>query len=192
VQDAQLPDNPNFTIDDAHDWYRRLGIYDSGSVSLDDMKAAIGQRMSFPLVPLDKQSPAFIQAQLQAAGFDVYVYKNRFSDGAGGWITKTPYDILGSTTRVAMYGMAQYGAVQYGQLATSNVTKAVNYIEESKDAVFEAYLTTPQGYRSTFYITGASINTFATVSASRKIEFRQLLLRLKHQEMCAFCFVNYV
>ena len=189
VQDAQLPDNPNFTIEDARLWYSWLGLYDSGSVSLADMMAAIRQQMSFPLVPLHKQSPAFIQAQLQAAGFDVYVYKNKFSDGMGGWVTKTPAEVLGADLGVAMHGAFQHGALEHGQIYTPSgtITKIVNYLEESKDATFDI----GTNYKATFYLSGASITTFASIPLSRKIEFRQLVLKYKAAQMCGFAFINY-
>jgi hypothetical protein len=191
ILDSAIADNANFTIDDANDWYRRLGIYNSGTVALADMMAAINQKLNYPGEQIYGRSHyQFIEDQLQAAGFNVRVYENRFPLGPG-WITKSPYDILGGTTHVAQYGMAMYGSVQYGQLATSNVTKAVQYLEESKDALYEAYLATAYGYRNTFYISGYPINTFATVPAARKTEFRQLLLQLKPLQMCGFCFINY-
>lgn len=182
-----LPDSSLFTIDDAHDWYRRLGLYDSGTVSLDDMKLAITQKLSFPLTPLNKQNYLFIQQQLRAAGFDVYVYENRFSDGMGGYITKTPGEILG-----VPYGLAQYGAFQYGETDfggfTDGVTKIANYIEESGDAGFVV----GSNYKSTFYISSNSLTTFASVLAVRKTEFRQLLLKLKPLQTLGFLFINYV
>ena len=78
---SMLPDNNTFSYQDAIDWYRRLGLYngftDSSHLAL--MKQAIAQKQSFPYAPLNMQSPAFIQAQLQAAGFPVYIYPNRFT-----------------------------------------------------------------------------------------------------------------
>ena len=183
-----MPDNPDFTIQDAHDWYRRLGIYDSGLVSFSDMKAAIYQRMSWPLVPLDKQNYLFIQAQLQAAGFNVYVYENRFFIG-GQWITQTPGEVLGIDVGDANYGDFGYGELGYGDsLSNSGVTKIVDYLEEIKD---EAFVVSPN-YRSTFFIAGSTISTFANVPAARKIEFRQLIMKLKQEQSCGFLFINYV
>ena len=37
IQDVQLPDNDNFTLQDAHDWYRRLGLIDTGTILFDDI-----------------------------------------------------------------------------------------------------------------------------------------------------------
>jgi hypothetical protein len=184
IQDAQLPDNPNFTIDDAHAWYKRLGIYDSGLVPLADMKLAIAQKLSFPITPLNKQSLQYIQDQLQAAGFNVFVYQNKFSDGMGGFITKTPGEVLGSIPAGnAVLNNFTLGDVYLDeQWIDSGITLCANYLEEDKDADF----ITANQYRYTFFIAGATIDTFANVLASRKIEFRQLILKLKAANMCAF------
>jgi hypothetical protein len=151
------------------------------------MKAAILQKMSFPITPLNRQSLEFIQAQLRAAGFDVYLYQNRFSDG-GGYITKTASDVLGIPAGSARLGGFSLGELNLGsEYIDDGITLAVNYIEEEKDAVFAI----GPHYRNTFFVAGSDITTFADVPASRKIEFRQLLISLKCAEMCAILFVNY-
>jgi hypothetical protein len=193
IANDQLPDNADFDINDAHDWYRRLGIYDSGSVSLSDMKAAISQKMSFPLTPLNKQNYLFIQGELIKAGFDVYVHENRFDDGMGGFITKTPTTLLAALT--IYYGVANMGLIEFGQTnfngMTGGVTKCVNYLEEDKDNYFNV----GNNYRSTFYIGGdfsSDMNLFTNVDINRKTEFRQLILKLKAQQLCGFLLINYV
>lgn len=191
VQNVQLPDNPNFTIADAQDWYRRLGIYDSGLVSLADMKLAIAQRMSWPVTPLDKQHYLYIQEQLRAAGFDVYVKENRWP-AFGTYHTVTPGMILAGPWGLAQYGTVEYGDTQYGTLAgAGGVTIIANYIEEAKDAGFVVY----PNYRSTFFVGAAglteSLADFATVPIGRKEEFRQLLIKLKALHAVGLLFVNY-
>lgn len=191
IQDAQLPDNPNFTIADARDWYRRLGIYDSGTVSLADMKLAIAQRMSWPVTPLDKQHYQYIEDQLQAAGFNVYVKENRWP-AFGTYHTVTPGMILAGPWGLAHYGAVKYGQTNYGTPASAGgVTIIANYIEEAKDAGFVV----APNYRSTFFVGAAglteSLADFATVPIGRKDEFRQLLIKLKALHAVGFLFVNY-
>ena len=189
VSQAQLPDNPGFTIDDANDWYRRLGIYNSGFVSFVDMKAAIRQRMSFPTVPTNRQNYLFIQQQLRLAGFDVYVYENRFDNGSGGIETRTPATILGYYVGRAVLGSINYGQANYGATyALYGITLCVNYLEAERDADFAI----GSNYRSTFFVAGATVSTIASVPEGRMIEFRQLLLKLKSQSLVAFLFVNYI
>lgn len=178
------PDNPDFTIQDAHDWYRRLGLFDSGLVSFEDMKLAIRRKRSFPLTPIDKQHYLFIEGQLRDAGFDVRIYENRFLSG-GSYITKTPEEVLGVFTGASEYDDEEYGDFEYGGDYSN---KIVQYLEEDKDAVFD----TGSNYKSTFFVAGSTITTFADIDVNRKTEFRQLLIKLKRAETCGLLFVNYV
>lgn len=181
IGNDMLPDNPLFTVQDAHDWYRRLGIYDSGSVPFADMKAAITQKMSWPVTPLNKQNAAFIQEQLQLAGFNVYVYENKFPGPL------TPGEVMNNTHGRSISGYFQSGQNQYGQLDSSGVvSKIFNYLEPEKD------IDEPLTLRSLFYISGSPITSVATVPASRQTEFRQLVLQLKSAQMMAVCFINFV
>jgi hypothetical protein len=183
---ALLPDNDGFTMDDAIAWYRRLGIFNSGSVSLADMKAAIAQRYYGRGLNQYRQNYLYIQAQLQLAGFNVYVYENRFPDGHGGYITKSPDEILGTYPGLAQFADdVEFGDTEFG---TGYNEKVVNYLEPSLDAVFDI----GTNYRSTFFIAGATITTFADVPAGRETEFRQLILQLKPAQSVGYLFVNYV
>lgn len=186
VQNSQLPDNPYFSIDDAHDWYRRFGIFDSGLVSLTDMKAAIRQRMSFPGSPLNQQSATFITQQLQLAGFNVTVYENRFFPGP---VTKTPEDILGTPVLESFLGGFYLGDSELGSASLlDNVSLIADYLEDEQDAGI-----TITNYRSTFYIADpAGITTFATIPAARHVEFRQLLMKLKSKHTIGILFILYI
>lgn len=189
ILDSCVADNPNFTIDDANDWYRRLGIFNSGLVSLSDMMKAINQKINYPGEKVfGRSNYLFIQEQLRNAGFDVYVYENRFLPGP---VTKTPSEVLGIGAEDAEYGEElEYGESEYGDtFAIEGITKVVNYLEEEKDDLF---IITDVGWRSTFYIAGATITTFANVPASRKFEFRQLVLQLKPTQCPGILFVIYV
>lgn len=185
-----LPDNPDFTMDDAIAWYRRLGLYYNPGATLDELKAGIRQKMSWTVTPLRRQNYLYIQEQLQAAGFDVYVYPNRFPDGLGGYETKTPAAVLGAPVMGSYLGSFYLGEAYLAEkLSTSGISLIVNYLEEEKDALFDI---TAEGYKSTFYIAGAVITDFADVPAARKIEFRQLILKLKAAQMCGILFTNYI
>ena len=185
IANEQLPDNDNFTIEMARRWYVRLGLFDSGSVPLADMKAAINQKLSFPNTPLNKQHYLFIEEQLRMAGFDVRVYENRFLPGP---TTKTPSEILGVAAGNAVLDTFELNELELDEeWIDTDITLVMNYLEEEKDATFPIL-----DYRSTFYIAGATIDTFADVPLSRKIEFRQLILNFKAAQMCAILFVNYI
>lgn len=184
--DVMFPNRPGFTIDDAREWYKRLGMYDSGTVPLADMKKAIARKLSFPFVPLAKQSASHIQDQLRAAGFDVYVYQNRFLPGP---VTRRPGELSGDAFAYAVSGYPTCGQVQCGQIVGgSGNTKVVDYLEEEKDATFDV----GDNLRCTFYICGNPIGSRATVPLSRKTEFRQLILKLKAGHAAAYLFIDYI
>jgi hypothetical protein len=186
ILDSALPDNDNFTTDDATDWERRLGIFSSNAVPLSDRKLAIIRKINHPGIIKPRQNYRYIEEQLRAAGFDVHVYENKFSDGSGGFITKTPEQILGTSAGAAIHSpTVRHGTIQHGGTYSN---KIANYIEQEKDATFVVY----PNFRSTFFIAGASVSTFANVLAVRKSEFRQLILQLKPVETVGFLFINYI
>jgi uncharacterized protein YmfQ (DUF2313 family) len=73
-----LPDNTGFTADDATAWERRLGLITNEDVSLADRKLAIIRKINHPGTIKSRQSALYLEGQLRAAGFNVYVYENRF------------------------------------------------------------------------------------------------------------------
>ncbi len=183
--DSALPDNDNFTADDATSWERRLGLITNVSVSLDDRKLAIIRKMNHPGTIPARENYRFLEKQLRDAGFDVYVYENRFDDGMGGWTQKTPGEVTGDVGLVVQYGDSQYGDSQYG---TGFSDLIVNYLDESLDRVFNI----GGNLRSTFFIGGAYLGDFADVPLIRKNEFRQIILRTKPVQTVGFLFINYV
>jgi hypothetical protein len=189
ILDSILPDNPNFTLQDARDWYRRLGIYDSGSVSFDDMKAAILQKWNCHGGERYRQSGLYIETQLQMAGFNVQVKPNRFWNGSE-FVAVPPEYILGYSVMDAVFGEVESGMSEYGFLMSdTGVTVIANYIEESKDLEFAF----ADNFIFSFFVADVSgLDVFASIPLSRKTEFRQLLLKLKAQHSAGFLFVNYV
>lgn len=185
ILDSALPDNPNFTADDATDWEKRLGLITNPMVPLDDRKAAIIRKMNHPGTIPARENYRFLEYTLQAAGFNVYVYENRFDDGMGGFITKTPQEVSGVSPGSFQYGDIQYGDGQYGD---KNFEQIVNYIDPELDADFNV----GSNLKSTFFVGGTPIGTFADVSAERLQEFRQLILKTKPLQTVGFLFINYV
>lgn len=185
VLHAILPDNDNFTADDATDWERRLGLITNSAVPLADRKLAIQRKMNHPGDIKARQHYLYVQGQLQAAGFDVYVFENRFDDGMGGLETRSPFDIVGGGTTEVQHGDIQHGDAQHGG-AFSNIV--ANYIDETQDSLF--YIS--PNLRSTFFIGGTPIGTYANVPVARKDEFRQLILKLKPAQTVAYLFINYI
>ncbi len=188
IHDSILPDTDRFTADDATDWNRRLGMIINSLMSLSDRKLAIKRKLNQPGTTPAKQHYLFLQKELQAAGFPVFVYENRFYDsGTGTYITKTPFEVNPDPT---MYTLLRHGQVRHGQRQHGSTlnNKIANHIDESKDTMFNLGPT----LRGTFFISGDPIGTYANIPLSRKSEFRQLILRIKPAQTVGFLFINYV
>jgi uncharacterized protein YmfQ (DUF2313 family) len=185
VLDSAIPDNDNFTADDAKGWERRLGLITNEAVALSDRKLAIQRKYNHPGSIPARQNYRFLEKQLQDAGFDVYVYENRFPDGMGGFTTDTPESVSGVTGDLIQYGQFQYGQSRYG-VAKRNMI--ANYIDENIDWKFNV----GSSLRATFFIGGNPIGSFADVDVNRKDEFRQLILKAKPVQCVGFLFINYV
>lgn len=174
---AILPDNLNFTTDDATDWERRLGMITNSLISLTDRKKAIIRKLNSPGANPAKGHYLNLQRQLQLAGFDVYVYENIPA--------QTPFAFSGiNTTQTIQHGQIQHGQSQHGVTYTN---KIANYIDESKDLYFNL----GGSYKSTFFISDL-YGGLANVPLARKAEFRQLILKIKQVQSIGFLFVNYI
>lgn len=209
-----LPDNDDFTAQDCTDWERRLGMITNLSTSLADRKSAILLKMNYPGTLRARQNYRYVEAQLQAAGFNVYVHENRFSIGGGNYETMSPVEVVGDTYGSdSQFGSGQFGDFQFGSgydTAFSLLMQRIqfgdwqfggsqfawrykkeyyvaNHMNETLDEIFHI----GSNLRSTFFIGDAYLGEFADVPAARKDEFRQLILKLKPAQTVAFLFINY-
>lgn len=187
IHNSILPDNANFSTDDATDWERRLGLITNSLVSLPDRMLAIKRKLNYPGLNPAKGHFQHLEYQLQLAGFDVYVYENRFPDYPTGYYTQTPFEITGNS---GLFTTVRHGPIQHGQVKHGVVynNKIANHIDESLDLNFDI----GSSYRSTFFIGGNPLGTFANVDVNRKDEFRQLILKIKFVQDIGFLFINYV
>lgn len=184
ILDSILPDNDNFTEEDATDWERRLGLITNPLLDLSIRKTALLRKMNHPGTIKARGHYLYIQQSLQAAGFNVYVHENRFFE-LGDYTTKTPDEVAGA----GVVGSAIHRtSLQHGQVNHGGGfrDKIVNSIDKNIDKLFDI----GDNYRSTFFIGGETLGTFATIVSSREVEFRQLVLRLKPAQMVAFPFIN--
>ena len=190
--DSAIPDNinGNFTTQDAADWERRLGLTQYNPTpapgyipTLQTRLQAIQQQYNYPGNTLPRGFWKYVQDQLQAAGFNVWVYENRFFIG-GQWVTKNPVDIIG-------------GGITSNELADHELGDAQlgggydNLIANSIDPAVDASFNTGSNLRSTFFIGGATLGTWAYIPLAQQQQFRQLVLRLKPTQTVAFLFVIY-
>lgn len=199
-----LPDNDNFTTEDAARWEERLGMITNSNVSLADRKSAIIRKMNHPGDIPARQSWDFLQQSLQLAGFDVYIHES-IPD-------QTIDDVVVSALNIGEMGEPEMGEIEMGNVESyyGSVFQATemgepemgqpemggytynhliaNEITESHDPNFVI----GENYRSTFYIGGEIKGTFANVSIDRKNEFRQLILRIKPVHSIGVLLINYV
>jgi hypothetical protein len=194
---SMLPDNPHFTdgtVDpndnDCDDWERRMGLTRYGVTSAttpttEQRKLAILAKMAYPGKVKARQSAGYLESCLRSAGFDVHVYENIFPGGT----VRRPSEILAEDVGYAGHGLFGHGELGHGDtFELSGVTVIANYIDEAPDYYFAVDPT----YRGTFYIAGPTVDVFASVPATRKREFRQMILRLKPEHLAGYLFINYV
>lgn len=181
-----IPDNTNFTVDDATDWERRLGLITNPAVSLSDRMAAILRKMNHPGTIKARQNYRYLQEQLQLAGFDLYVYENRFPDGMGGYITRTVADVVGSAGGQFNHGEFNHNQYNHGTGFFNEVV--VNSLDNHTDMIFDV----GSNLRSTFFVGGTPLGTFASIPKEREIELRQLILKIKPTQCVAYLILNYV
>lgn len=178
VLDSILADNDSFTTDDAADWERRLAIEANTSTSLSDRKAAILRKYAHPGDIPNRASASFMEREIRAAGFDLYVHENIDGDAPGS------FDFYSSESPV------QLGQKQLGQttLGTLTVDTVANYVDPVADSAFSI------GSEAThvFFVGGVIKGDGANVAAGRELELRQLILKLKQVQTVAVLFVNYV
>lgn len=204
VLDHILPDNDNFTEDDAALWELRLGINSNPDTTLEDRKAAIIQKLNHPGNIIPRQGAGYIEDQLQLAGFNVYVHENIPAQTPEA-VLEIPLELgemgeyemgeieMGSALSyypdlfiVSEMGEIEMGGAEMGGAIYSNMV--VNYIEQEGDSMFLV----GDNYKCCFFIGGEILGTFADVPESRKAEFRQLVLQLKPAQSVAILFINYV
>lgn len=202
--DSILPDNANFTADDATLWEKRLGLITNELVPLQDRKDAIIRKLNHPGTIKARQNYKYIQDQLQLAGFNVWIHENPD--------LYTPEDALSLNGNYIQLGDAQLGDSQLGdvysyysslfdfvqlndqQLGSFQLgeyiftNKIANRINESLDSTFNV----GSNLRATFFVGGETLGTFADVDVQRKDEFRQLILKLKPVQSIGFMFINYI
>jgi uncharacterized protein YmfQ (DUF2313 family) len=204
ILDSILPDNDNFTAEDATRWEERLGMIVNQSVSLQDRKDAIKRKMNHPGTILARQSAGYIQDQLQAAGFNVWVHEIIPVQSIESILLSNlnPPQQLGNfqlgqqqlgnvyTFYSSFFTYSQLGNFQLGQMQLNGYywnNKVVNYIEKIKDAGFNT-----GNLRRSFIVGGEILGTFADIQEIRKDEFRQLILKTKPTQTSGILFINYI
>lgn len=173
ILDSLLPDNDNFTEEDASIWEIRLGMVFNPNATLDDRKLAIERKLAHPGDILARQHYLYIEGQLQKAGFNVYCHEYVSGSIPAGAILNT-----------VQHGNIAFGQAQHGQRLTNIVA---NHSDENKDKYF-----TVNDLRGAFFIGDQVYPNNANIPFIRKTEFRELILRLKPAHTPAILLIDYV
>jgi hypothetical protein len=182
--DSTIPDNDNFAEEDVILWEYRLGLITNPLVSLALRIEAIKRKMSYPSNIKSRQHPLFIESQLRLAGFDVYIYENKFFEG-GEWVYKTPDQIAALSLFATEHGVPTQhgGGTQHG---FTNFDVIANEVD-----VLESFSVGGSNLWATFFIGGENLGDVANIPTNRLREFKELVLKLKPAHTVAFTFINY-
>lgn len=178
--DSTIPDNDGFDEDDASLWEFRLGLITNDLVPIADRRQAILRKLAYPANVKARQHPLYIESQLRAAGFDVYVHENTKP-------YKTPSDILALDLTAVQHG----GITQHGD-ATQSGGGGFDVIANSLDANEIFNIGSDENLWSTFFISGLNIEDIAEIPIERRAEFRELVLKLKPAQTVVFILINFV
>ena len=208
VLDSILPDNDNFTSEDATDWERRLGLITNTSIPLVDRKAAISRKINHPGTIKARQHFLYLERELRAANFDVFVFENK--------------EII-LPTELSQMGFSESGVSEMGgetgnetevvinpNLLTGPFSVVANHIDPELDEDFISVSgieqmgegemgITEMGInfdldpilRSTFFVGGPTLGSFAEIPGNRLFEFRQLILKVKPVQTIALLFLTF-
>lgn len=127
-----LPDNENFTADDATEWERRLAISGgTGYVSLEIRKSTILRKYQFPGGFLNRQNYRYLESQLQLAGYDVTVSENFTAIGATAPVVHSLGTVHGLTTKhgKAIHGDVIANSIKIGEVFNIDTYLGVFYID---------------------------------------------------------------
>lgn len=183
ILDILLPDNDDFTEEDAVVWEVFLGL--SGTGTFAQRKASILRKLNHPGNTLGRMSQVYFQDQLREAGFDVYVHANKFSDGVGGSMVINPGIGAGTYTQ---HGDAEHGDDVHGTTGFPFDSIIANHVDKTLD---QTVIYTNDQLRETFFIGAQQFPNLANVPAEREAEFRKLILTLKGQHMIGYLLINY-
>lgn len=197
--------------DNLENWEECLGLISEGLVS--ERELAVTRKLS----DIGGLKASDVERELQAAGFNLYVYENRFDPGTIDY-TKyysyfgdaefgsdefsevlryysiNPYVFKNNIPSISGFGESFFGESYFGY--NSGGVGAELFARGSFDDDFllwNSLLTASKiRYQYSFFIAGSAWGTIADVSADRRAELRRLIMEIKPMAMWAFGFINYV
>jgi len=214
ILNSILPDNDKFDETDASNWEKVLQIA-LNITDLEQRKDRIAQKIYYPNGIVERSHYQFIEDQIRAAGFDVYIIENRFWNGSEFEITDP--DTLG--TQDVELGTVELGDFELaGEIQGVNYTRIIaNSLDDSIDNnFFNAVLEDPvelgtvelndfelggggsiglpreQQLQQSFFIGGSSFPSIVDIDSNRKDELIQLVLTYKPLHTIGFAYINWI
>lgn len=184
---SSFPDNDNFSLEDCELWEYKLGLNSNTSLTIEQRRVNILNKMSYPRNINLRQAPKFIEKVLNDFGFKVGVYENIFFDNVNNvYFRKLPSEIQSLQIANTQHSNdLQHGnSIQHGG---GNFEVIANSIEN------ESYsFGGNENLWATFFIAAKNdITQKANIPLSRKKEFKELVLKLKPAHTIAFIFINF-
>ena len=177
IRDSAIPDNANFSVDDASAWEVRLGLPDGTGIDLADRMKAIVVQLNWPGTNPAKGAVDYIQGVLNAAGYNVCVHEN---------LTQQTYAQFAGINLVRHKPTLLHGQQRHGFLTSKGIIVA-NSIDPKVDDSFNV-----GDYSDTVFIGGCPAGTFVNIPLAQQTAFRQLILKIKPVNITALLLVNFV
>lgn len=176
-----LPDNDNFTEEDASLWEKRLGLKVDPDIDLETRKTLIIRKYSYPSDEIYRQNYGFIERELRKAGYNVWVHENRFPDGFGGWYYD---DVLSENTYQHSSELEHSEDIQHG----GNTLDLIANVPVPNE---QFNIGSSENLKGSFFICGENYPDRAIVRPDLEIEFRKLVLTLKPANTFAILLIDF-
>lgn len=174
-----LPDNDDFTSNDAERWESALKLPEISGLTLSERKMRITRKIGHPGGVLNRQSSEYLERQLHDAGFtNLFVYDNLSG--------QSPNVAMGESLEVYQLGNAQCGQRPLAQIYPKKIINSkVN--EYDKNFMWGLGNLTP-----TFFISADPITATAQVNSTRESELRELILKIKPAGTVGYLNINFI
>lgn len=168
ILNSVLPDNTSFVEAEATLWEKRLGLtVNPAGFSLADRILLIKRKYNHPGTIIPRQNYIYMQNQLRAAGFDVYVHE--------------------VTSDIALYSYQHGTDTEHGddtEMGSFTLDVVANSL--SINEVFDI----GEGYKY-IVVGGENLDDFVTITVSRVIELRRLILKIKPVNVIVVLRINF-
>lgn len=178
--DSVFPDNENFDSRDADLWEYQLGMTQITGLTIEERRVNILLKLGYPNNVDSRTNSSFIESQLQAAGFDLYIHENVY-----------PYIDPSDVANLSLDQNKHSDNLLHGQSSLhggGNFQVIANKIDSNE----QFSIGSSENLYSTFFIGGPNLGDFATVDSNRESELREIVIKLKPLHTTAFIFINFI